>query len=250
MPLAPPVMRLYGAWSSFRSGAGTINENVRIAASGGQAAFAVAAAGTGRAGHAGVRTHRPRQFTVAEVEPPPPHPARSWWTLNAPGCAGPTSSFHRPHGDPAFKATLRTLFGSATSGAVPCRRSGRGGSGVGRPAGHRRHHARLRPLSPLPHRAAARLRGTLRDRRPGRLARRPGGAGAGAGRGTALRVLPDSVGATAGATVEPGRQCPAGRPGRRPGAGRYPPGPGRGHDSPCSWRSSRWPTGPWSMSWA
>ena len=107
---------------------------------------------------------------------------------------------------------------------------GRRGSrpGLGRPAGHRRHDARLRPLPPVRHGAAARLREPLRDRRPRRVARRPRGAGAGSGGRAAPAAGLGRAGS--GGHGRAGRQRAAGRPGRCPGAGGHAAGPRCGHD--------------------
>src|SRR5216683_4443678 len=58
------------------------------------------------------------------------------------------------------------------------RRRRRRRPGVAGTSHHRRHDAGLRPVPALPDRPAARVRGPLRDRRPPRLARRPGRADA------------------------------------------------------------------------
>ena len=110
---------------------------------------------------------------------------------------------HRRDGLPAPGA--RRVPDAARPRVVRHRLRGRGRRrpGLDRPAGHRRHHARLRRCRALPERAAARLRGPLRDRHPRRVARRAGRAAGRPGH-RAARAAGHASTTTAGALVEPG----------------------------------------------
>ena len=127
---------------------------------------------------------------------------------------------HRRDGLPADRPGRLSRSGSGTSGAAPGFRGGDGRRpGLARPARHRRHHAGLRPVPSVHHRAPARLRRPVRGRDPRAAgpARWPSSSGC---RSASLHVLPDGLDPALGALVEPGGNAwraaeAAARPGGR-----------------------------------
>ena len=107
-------------------------------------------------------------------------------------------------GEMAYLHGARALPDAARPRVVRCgrRRRRRRRPGLARPTRHRRHHARVRALPPMPggrqHVCADRYEIGIRGGWPGALAEQlPVPA-------NALHALPDTVDATAGALVEPG----------------------------------------------
>ena len=174
----------------------------------------------------------PRQFTVAEVEPPVAAPGQVVVDVERAGVCGTDVEFFTGHMAYLHQghATYPMRLGHEWCGAVSAVGDGVDPAWAGQRVtgdtmlgcGHCR-----RCRTGRQHVCADRFEIGVRGGWPGALAEQlPVPV-------TALRALPDSVGADGRGDGRAGRQRPARRPGRRPGAGRHGPGPRRRHDRPA-----------------
>ncbi len=191
----------------------------------------------------------PMQSSVQDVPPPDAAPGQLVVDVARVGVCGTDVEFFT--GEMAYlhqgHARYPMRLGHEWCGTVSAV-GRRGRSVLGRPAGHRRHHARLREMPPLPGRPAPRLRGPLRDRHPRRLSGRAGRAAGRPGDG-GLRAARHHRRHRRGAG-RAGRQRAAGGPGGGIVAGGSGADPRARARSACWPPSSRWPSARRCTCWA